>query len=401
MKSIRILLGILIVLGAAFIIVGEQLARASSHAVVNARLTTVRAPIAGRLDLEPKALGSLVEQGELLGRLEDPLVDVIRLNDLLLEREMAETERNRISEQISAINDSLDILSNRADSYRTERIRSLEAEAEAGQSRLASAQARVDEARGALERSRQLADRGVDTTSNLERVQANMTVAERFFDEVKSNNSATDVQLSAARKGVFLGDSYNDAPYSEQRSEELDLQRRELENELEAVNARISSLIERIARERRRVNDLAAAQIDANVNGRVWSVLAAGGERLERGQDVMRLVDCASTMITLSVPESVYNRLRIGDTGEFRLNGSESVYHGTVSRLAGSGAATIYQNLAVAPSRRALEQFDVTLLLSDLSREDQLSCAIGRTGRVFFESRPLDQLRSFVAELFN
>ena len=106
-------------------------------------------------------------------------------------------------------------------------------------------------------------------------------------------------------------------------------------------------------------------------------------------------------MITLSVPESVYNRLRIGDTGEFRLNGSEAVYHGTVSRLAGSGAATIYQNLAVAPSRRALEQFDVTLLLSDLDRNDQLACAIGRTGRVFFESRPLDQLRTFVGDFFN
>lgn len=62
-------------------------------------------------------------------------------------------------------------------------------------------------------------------------------------------------------------------------------------------------------------------------------------------------------------------------------------------RLAGAGAATVYRNLAVAPSSKHLERYDVTLLVSGLKDDPELACAVGRTGRVFFERRPLDWLR--------
>jgi hypothetical protein len=62
--------------------------------------------------------------------------------------------------------------------------------------------------------------------------------------------------------------------------------------------------------------------------------------------------------------------------------------------LAGSGAETIYRNLAIAPSRQHLERYDVTLL-SPALRDSDVGCAIGRTGRVFFDARPLDFVRRF------
>lgn len=97
--------------------------------------------------------------------------------------------------------------------------------------------------------------------------------------------------------------------------------------------------------------------------------------------------------MTLSVTEEVYNRLRIGDTGEFRLAGNGETYSGTVSRLAGSGAATIYRNLAIAPRQRHLERYDVAVTVPRLATDPDLRCPIGQTGRVFFEARPLDWLR--------
>ena len=139
----------------------------------------------------------------------------------------------------------------------------------------------------------------------------------------------------------FLGDSYNDAPYSEQRATELQLRRRELEADLDEVTARIASLGERINAERRRVNRLGEAVVHANVKGRLRELLAADGERVQRGEDLARLVDCDSTIVTLSVAESVYNRLEIGDEAEFRVNGETIVHKGTVSRLAGSGAGPV------------------------------------------------------------
>lgn len=75
------------------------------------------------------------------------------------------------------------------------------------------------------------------------------------------------------------------------------------------------------------------------------------------------------------------------------MNGSVQLLSGVVTRVAGSGASTVYENLAIAPSERHLERFDVTLDVPALRQEPELFCLIGRTGRVFFEDRPLDWLR--------
>jgi len=97
-------------------------------------------------------------------------------------------------------------------------------------------------------------------------------------------------------------------------------------------------------------------------------------------------------MVTLSVSERVYNSLTLGQRATFRLEGTSTSYDATVSRLAGSGAATLYRNLAVAPSQRHLERYDATLLVAGL-RDDGEGCMVGRIGRVFFDRRPLDWLR--------
>ena len=95
-------------------------------------------------------------------------------------------------------------------------------------------------------------------------------------------------------------------------------------------------------------------------------------------------------MVTAAVTERVYNSLAVGDAARFRLGGSSAVFEATVARLAGSGAQTIYRNLAVAPSQRHLERFDVALIVPQPGVE---GCMIGRTGRTFFDGRPLDGLR--------
>ena len=218
-------------------------------------------------------------------------------------------------------------------------------------------------------------------------------MAERQLEAAQSDIEVAQIELASARRGVFLGEGYNDAPYSEQRISELTVQRRLLAAQLGEQQARLAAIERRVDDERRRVAELRSATLRANVRGRVWSFLAADGERLQRGQDVMRLVDCGSVLVTLSVAESVYNGLAVGDTAEFRPSGSDRVFEGTVLRLAGAGAATIYQNLAVAPSERHLERYDVAVEAPGLDADAEFGCAIGRTGRVFFETRPLDGLR--------
>lgn len=200
--------------------------------------------------------------------------------------------------------------------------------------------------------------------------------------------------LAAARNGVFVGDSYNDAPNAEQRRVELETVLDGVQADLQEARAREEAIDTRVIAEQMSVNRLSSAEIRSTVDGRLREVLAADGERLQRGEPVLRLVDCDAVFVTLSVTESVYNGLRVGDAAEFLLAGSDTRYPGTVARLSGAGAATIYNNLAVAPSAEHLERYDVALEVPGLMSDPALDCPVGRTGRVFFEARPLDRVRA-------
>jgi multidrug resistance efflux pump len=127
-----------------------------------------------------------------------------------------------------------------------------------------------------------------------------------------------------------------------------------------------------------------------------WDFLVDDGEYARRGQDLVKLVDCRSLVVTASVTEALYDSLSIGTAVQFRLFGDDRIFDGTITRLGGSGASTLYANLAVGPSAEHLERFDVTVNVPELANQPDLSCAIGRTGRVIFTSGPLATLRRFL-----
>ncbi|MFN3527185.1 MAG: HlyD family efflux transporter periplasmic adaptor subunit, partial [Paracoccus sp. (in: a-proteobacteria)] len=187
-----------------------------------------------------------------------------------------------------------------------------------------------------------------------------------------------------------------DAPNAEQRLTELQSDLAGQTAQLTEAEAILAAFTARADAERRRVNRLGGAELTAPVAGLFWEVLAANRESVQRGDPVARIVDCGSTMVTLSVTESVFNRLSIGDAAVFRPRGMRETFEGTVERLAGAGAATIYRNLAIAPSQRHLERHDVSLSVPGLRADPALGCAVGRTGRVFFDARPLDRLRALL-----
>lgn len=395
MRLTRLIIGFLIIAMAVFVIAGEQLAGVSADAAINARVTTLRTPISGTLRLDQRSLGASVAEGEALGAIEDPLVDSIRLNDLLREEAFTKAEIAHLRQTIAAIEASLERLQLRAENYREDRVRQLETELRSAQSQIAVAQARVEEARAAFDRSQQLSERGVETSASFERIRAAQRVSQQELESARQKANSVEIALRSARRGTFLGDGYSDVPYSEQRQLELSLRLNELSSDLQAELARAEALERRTAAERLRVHRLTSAELTANVSGRIWEVLASDGETVQRGQDIMRLIDCDSSIVTLNVSESVYNGLQLGDPAMFRVNADGRAFEGTVTRLAGSGAETIYRNLAIAPSERHLERYDVTLLLPALRSDPELGCAVGRTGRAFFEARPLDFLRRF------
>ena len=302
MRFGRLFFGLAVILLALWVIIGEQITGVSSDAVVNARLSTVRAPIAGTLDMPMRPFGMSIRADDELATLNDPLADKVRYNDLRMERAFAAAEVERLvafgADQVPAdaeqINTDPEVLANRAPRTNT-----------------------------------------------------------------RVGNSELAVYLTEAR------------------------------SRLEAIDVRLVDEDARLAL-------LSNASLTAPSDGLLWEILADDGEVVRRGQDILKLMLCDTALVTLSVPVNVYNRLRVGQSAKFRLDGTEALYDGTITRIAGSGAETIYRNLAVAPSIKHLERYDIALLVPELRENSTLRCTVGQTGRVFFEARPLDRMRDLL-----
>ena len=386
MKYARPLIGLVVVLVAVWVIVGEQMSGASADAVVNAPVVTVRADVAGTLELPDRAYGSRVTSGEVVANITDQLVDTVRLNDLVLESKLAAAETIRLNADLKAARDLQAELLQRGRVFNGERLAELRSRLTHARFRLAYLET------GEMPDDTEL--RIIDLIDGAQDKQPGEPVdSPLVLSQAREQVEILEIALRAAERGVFLGDGYNDSPNSVQRATELESVISELESALQAAEAREKAINERVGRERVRVNALTGGEITAPMNGLFWDVLQADGVTVQRGDPILRLIDCDATIVTLSVTERIYNTLRVGQSATFRLSGSSDPMDGTIARLAGSGAATVYENLAIAPSPRHLERYDVALLVPALSANPETRCMIGQTGRAFFDRRPLDWFR--------
>jgi multidrug resistance efflux pump len=396
LKILRILTGVVLLLGGLFVLVGEYFAGTSADATINARINVIRAPIEGQVSLAVRSIGARVNAGELVADIADERFDTARLLDLERDRDNQQIELKRVATQKAALSQARAGFATQLVDYQKGRVSQIEARIAEGRAAQDAALARLREADGSLKRANDLSSRGVQTAANLERARAAQDVAKQDLESARQRSNYLATELASARTGVFIGDSYNDAPFSSQRVRELDLRLAELAAEQEQIEARAAQFERQIRAERVRVSRLTSATLNARVAGMAWDFLVDDGEYARRGQDLVKLVDCRSLVVTASVTEALYDSLSIGTAVQFRLFGDDRIFGGTITRLGGAGAATLYANLAVGPSAEHLERFDVTINVPELASQPDLSCAIGRTGRVIFTSGPLATLRRFL-----
>lgn len=387
MKLLRLILSILLIVVALWVIIAEQMAGASANAFVNAPVVTIRANTAGDLSLPDTPFGAHVQKGETIAAIDDPQVDNVRLYDLRMERDFTVAEVTRIAADLESTRALRDSLQDRADTFRAARLEELRTRLEHARLRLAILEG--DEL--PQETDPQIISLAGDLPNRLPMEPA---LAPLVLDHARERVEVLQIALKAAETGVFLGDGYNDSPNAEQRAIELETVISELEHRLAEARTRLDTLTTRSRRENLRVNAAGGGEITSPVNGLYWEILQADGVNVQRGDPILRLVDCGATFVSLSVTERVFNSLQIGDAASFRVTGGEKVFEGTVARLAGAGAETIYENLAVSPSAKHLERYDVALLVPELTGSSTLGCSIGRTGRAFFDERPLNWFRA-------
>ncbi len=371
-------LGVLIIAGVGP--VQRLLEFSSVEAVVNARLVSLRAPIDGKIEADvAPTIGAVAPKGGFMLRISNSRADRARLDDLQRLVDQTEGERPAIAKRLMRLKELHQEISQQVRAFQVGRIRELEERTMDLKAQAAATEAAEIEAVSTLARTKSLAESGIQTRVAVERADRDAKVAAETQRSLHHRLFATEVELEAARHGEYVGDSYNDRPSSLQHADDLSVRIAEAEAELSSRDQRLAKLRADLDAEAVRYSELSNAVLSSPIEAMVWEVLVSPGEEVRKGQDLLRLLDCSGALVTVTVRESVFNQLRIGDQAQFRFSGQSGKYNGTIVRMSGSAAPP--DNLAIQPTGLASGGYRIVVSVPDLA---STKCGVGRTGKVVF-----------------
>jgi multidrug resistance efflux pump len=356
----------------------------SVEAVVNARIVTLRSPIDGTVSSNSghSTALSVVKEGDVILRVVNPRGDRNRLDDLRRQMSRLDNERPTLAAKIASSQALQRDLARQASQFREGRILQLEARIAEIKSAIEAAVSRREEAAAAVERASSLIKSGSVSTVELARLTRDQSVAQQTEIGVHRRLDAANVELTAAKNGTYIGDSYNDRPSSVQREEEMRQRVGDLNADLAHADAEIDWLSHEIVSEQLHYITRSEADITAPVPGRIWEMMTATGEDVRAGQALLKLLDCNGAVATANVTESVYNRLQLGGQAKFEPNDSSPAIKGLIVNL--TGASGVPANLAINPDALNKEPYRVTVSMPGIGTTGK-DCEVGRTGRVVFD----------------
>lgn len=356
----------------------------SSEATVNGRLVTLRAPIDGTIENWNGSLvvGQTLAPGMSVMTIRNVRADRARLDQLtetLHDKEDALTGLLRRRDQLDAEQARL---SGRLDIYKTHFINVLKERRRELVAEIDAMQARGAEAATALERYTKLLQAGYQSQAKRDVALRDDKVAAAMKLALDHRLAVVDAQLDAAQQNVFVTNGDNDRPQTGQTLDVLEREKSLINSQILELRSRLVHAKTALEAEDKRYHERAEAEVRAPASGRVWEVLVSPGEEIQRGQPMLRTLDCAEGIVTAMVSETAFNKLWLGMPATFRMLGSNKDLAGTVIGLPGMGNAIA--NYAIAPAKISREPYQAIVDVPELSRGGE--CQIGRTGTVTFDA---------------
>jgi hypothetical protein len=236
-RAVKSALGLGVIVIAGVGPVQRMLELSSIEAVVNARLISLRSPIDGRIEDLAPSIGAAVPKGRLMLHISNSRADRARLDDLQRLTDQMEGERPAIAKRLVRLKEIHEQISRQAHAFQAGRIRELEERMMDLKAQVSATEASESEAASTLLRTKTLAASGYQTTVAVERAERDAKIAAQTQTSLNHRLFASVVELEAARRGEYVGDSYNDRPSSLQHADELSVRIAETEVELSSRQA--------------------------------------------------------------------------------------------------------------------------------------------------------------------
>ena len=175
--------------------------------------------------------------------------DRARLDDLRRTINGLKSEMSAMTQRAAQLKDSEANLLAQRNAFQAGRIRQLEARAAELTVQITSAEAMHADANEAMERSKKLRETGSQTIATLLHAERDFKTTQLGIEAARIRLEGNKIELEAAKKGLFVGDSYNDLPRSAQRLDEVRQQILDATATLEENKGRLEYMQKELAAE--------------------------------------------------------------------------------------------------------------------------------------------------------
>lgn len=386
-RFLRITAGLAILLIGAWFFIPGLLFPISSNAIVNAHVITLRAPIAGDVSFMFSIPDRPIAQGDIVTRLENNRVDNSQLSTMQAQQITLQEKSKAIEGELLELQKLEGRLKTSSTEYRRavgNRYDALLAEASA---RLSARRAIAGESVKNLQRQRALYAKRLTTLAALDAAEKADHVAQADLQEAEQAVERIHAEKTSAAQGIYFGDGFNNVPYSQQRTDDIQLRIQALRSELRETRIREQETGRQAAVEQARLNRLTRAELAAPAAGRLWLQLATTGEYVTAGAPLLQILDTSRLFLMVSLDERHFDDIAIGDRATVELIGSGGSFYGKVERIQGNESKVDESVLAVAPPPVKPREFLVVVSLNtqDLSKKTGVANQVGRRAKVTFD----------------
>jgi multidrug resistance efflux pump len=286
-------LAILLVTSVVPPIVADQ----SDRAVVNAPLTLLTAPIDGEIESISKNVSNAAESGDSLARISNPRLD--RGTLISLEEKTADARAKLEATQQKKNSDRAYVrmldteIANQSEQLRAQfrsQIAGLRAKIAETDSLSGAQKALVDRQTG-------LVARNVASMDMLKPTKENYSAALHKSDAARAGLDQKVAQLDAIEKGIYVGDDLVAIGLLVQKRRDIDLDARRMEIEEKELSAILQDKQALAAQERQRLATLTEAEIQVTRPGKILTIGATPGRRVNAGDTIASVVDCEKRFV--------------------------------------------------------------------------------------------------------
>lgn len=388
-RRIRILTAVALIAVSIYALSPYVVYRVAPSAFVNASLTRVTAPISGRLTENLPKKGEYFAEPKSLPLIDAHSPDRTHLIDLQRQRALAKRNGELARRQFKEIEDLDSTLLKRVRSYHDVTIRHLERKIAETQAAEDGCQAELRQHRDVSERLAKLAQSGLASEIRHATALAKQEETATRCQVTAAELLRLDVELKAAKEGVYLRDGMHDVPYSQQQRDQLILRRQQLETEILNEDLRTSELDAAIEAESIRIARNTSYSLALPAGHVVWSMEASPGTAVTEGQTILHLADCSTRFLAVELRERDFEEIDTGDRAYVRLIGHKTWHEGWVQHVRGSAARTEDRLLAAnlpdaGPGKITLE---LRMAPDAFPATGSTYCGIGRLAEVRFERK--------------